>query len=71
MNDKEKELFFKEFNNGLHMIGRIMLILAIILLLGVPFIVGTVNNVTPDWGAFLKGLMKIGIIYIPVAIVEF
>ena len=30
MNDKEKELFFKEFNNGLHMIGRIMLILAII-----------------------------------------
>ena len=66
MNDKEKELFFKEFNNGLHMIGRIMLILAIILLVGVPFVVGTVNGVSPDWSAFLKGLMKIGIIYIPV-----
>lgn len=71
MNNKEKEVFFKEFNNGLHVIGRIMLILGAILLLAVPFVVGMVNDVSPDFGAFLNGLMKIGIIYIPVAIVEF
>ena len=71
MNEKEKELFFKEFNNGLHLIGRITLIIATLLLLSVPFIVGAVNNVKPDMGAFLSGLFKIGIIYIPMAIVEF
>lgn len=71
MNDKEKELFFKEFNNGLHVIGRVMLIIAIVLLVSVPLIVGMVNGVQPDMGAFFKGLLKIGIIYIPVAIVEF
>ena len=71
MNEQEKELFFKEFNNGLHLIGRITLILATILLLAVPFVVGAVNNVKPDMGAFFSGLFKIGIIYIPMAIVEF
>lgn len=71
MDTKEKELFFKEFNNGLHLIGRVMLIIAIVLLISVPLIVGMVNGVSPDFSAFFKGLMKIGIIYIPVAIVEF
>ena len=71
MDNKEKELFFKEFNNGLHLIGRVMLIIAIVLLISVPLIVGMVNGVSPDFRAFFKGLMKIGIIYIPVAIVEF
>ena len=71
MNEKEKELFFKEFNDGLHLIGRIMLVLATILLVAVPFIVGAVNGVKPDFGAFLSGLLKIGLIYIPMAIVEF
>ena len=71
MNDQEKELFFKEFNNGLHLIGRFMLIIAIVLLVSVPFVVGMVNGVKPDLHGFLDGLMKIGIIYIPVAIVEF
>ena len=71
MNEQEKELFFKEFNNGLHFIGRVMMILAIILLVGVPFIVGMVNDVSINVSAFFNGLMKIGIIYIPVGIVEF
>ena len=71
MNEQEKELFFKEFNNGLHLIGRVTLILATILLLAVPFIIGMVNDVKPDMGAFFSGLLKIGIIYIPMAIVEF
>ena len=46
MEDREK--FFEEFNNGLHRIGRIMLILSVILLLSVPFIYGAVNGVSVD-----------------------
>ena len=67
----EKELFFREFNDGLHRLGRIMLIAAVILLVSVPFAVGAVNGVAPDLGGFLSGFAKVGIIYIPVAIVEF
>ena len=37
MNDREK--FFEEFNNGLHRIGRFTLIMAVILLLAVPFVI--------------------------------
>jgi len=68
---KEKEKFFEEFNNGLHKIGRITLILAVIMLVAVPFVIGAINGVMPDLKGFLAGFAKVGIIYIPVAIVEF
>lgn len=69
MNEKEK--FFEEFNNGVHRIGRIMLISAVILLVAVPFVVGAMYGVMPDMKGFLSGFAKVGLIYIPVAIVEF
>ncbi len=69
MNDKEK--FFKEFNDGLHRIGRITLILGAVLLIAVPFIIAMLNDASIDFKGFLAGFAKVGIIYIPVAIVEF
>ena len=69
MNDKEK--FFKEFNEGLHRIGRITLILGAVLLIAVPFILAMLNDAIIDFKGFLAGFAKVGIIYIPVAIVEF
>ncbi len=71
MENKEKELFFEEFNNGLHRIGRIMLIIGLALLIAVPFVIGGINGVSPDLSGFLAGFANVGIIYVPVAIVEF
>lgn len=71
MNTQEKEQFFNEFNNGLHRIGKIMLIIGLILLIAVPFVIGAINGVSPDLGGFLAGFANVGIIYVPVAIVEF
>ena len=71
MNEKQKEQFFIEFNNSLHRLGRLLLIAALILLLSVPFVIGALNGVAPELGGFLSGIAKVGIIYIPVAIVEF
>ena len=71
MNEKQKEQFFIEFNNSLHRLGRLLLIIALILLLSVPFVIGALNGVAPELGGFLSGIAKVGIIYIPVAIVEF
>jgi len=67
----DKEQFFREFNNGLHRIGRITLGAAVIMLVAIPFIVGMVNGVMPDFKGFLRGFATVGLIYIPVAIVEF
>ena len=71
VSEKEKKEFFEEFNNGLHRIGRFTLIAAMIMLISVPFIVGALNGVMPSMSGFLRGFATVGLIYIPVAIVEF
>jgi len=72
MSDRnQNEKFFEEFNKGLHRIGRIMLISAVILLVAVPFVTGAIHGVMPDLKGFFSGFAKVGMIYIPVAIVEF
>lgn len=69
MNEKQK--FFNEFNAGLHRLGRMMLILGALFLIAIPFVIGMMNGVAPDMGGFLAGIAKVGLIYIPVSIVEF
>ena len=71
MDERQKELYFTEFNNSLHRLGKILLLISMILLLSVPFVIGALNSVMPELGGFLSGMAKVGIIYIPVAIVEF
>lgn len=71
LTDREREAFLEEFNKGLHRLGRVLLAAAIVLLVAVPFIIGAVNGVMPEQKGFLSGFAKVGIIYIPVAIVEF
>ena len=68
---KNKEQFFQDFNNSMHRLGRVTLIVMTALLVAVPFIYGSVNSVSPDLAGFLSGLAKVGLIYYPVAIVEF
>lgn len=67
----EKEQFFKDFNEGLHRIGRIMMILSIVILVAVPFAIGALNGVMPDLKGVLSGFARVGLIYIPVSVVEF
>jgi hypothetical protein len=42
-----------------------------VLLVAIPFVIGALNGVMPNLGGFLKGFANVGLIYIPVAIVEF
>ena len=67
----DREQFFTDFNNGLHRIGRITMLLMIAALLSVPFIFGAINGLSPDWAGFIDGIIKVGIIYYPTSIVEF
>ena len=67
----EKQKFFEEFNNSLHRIGRITMVLMIGLLLMVPITFGMLNDLSPDWSGFVNGIIKVAIIYYPTSIVEF
>lgn len=69
MNEKEK--FIKEYNDGLHRLGRLVALITAIMLIAVPFIMARVYDVKIDWGGFLAGFAKVGILYIPMAVVEF
>ena len=61
----------EKYNNTLHLLGRVTLILASVLLISVPFIVSIVNGVQPSLSGFINGFIKVGMIYIPMSIVEF
>lgn len=68
---KDKQVFMEEFNNKLHRLGRITLVLSVVFLVALPLVVSAMFGVSPDFKAFLSGFAKVGVIYIPVAIVEF
>ena len=67
----EKQKFFENFNNGLHRLGKVMMVLTIILLTGVPFVIGMMNDATADGKGFLAGMINIGFLYIAISVVEF
>ena len=67
----EKQKFFEEFNNSLHRIGRVTMVLMIALLLMVPVAFGMMNGLSPSWQGFVNGIIKVAIIYYPTSIVEF
>ena len=67
----EKEQFLEQFNNGLHRLGRIMTISVIFILVAVPFVMGAIFGVSPELEGFLKGLLRVGIVYYLMAIAEF
>lgn len=69
MNEKQK--FFEDFNSGLHRIGKVMMVLTIFLLSSVPFVVAMMYDTTIDGKGFLGGMLKIGLLYIAISIVEF
>lgn len=67
----EKEMFFEEFNKGLHRIGRTLMLLGILVLIAVPFVIAGIYGTSIDGKGFLAGFINVAIIYIPVSIVEF
>ncbi len=71
MNNKTKQQFLDEYNNELHRLGRLTLIVGVIILVAVPFAFGMISGVSPDMQGFLKGFINVAVIYYPVAIVEF
>lgn len=71
VNAQEKAIYLEELNNGLHRLGRFLLISGVFILTLVPFVIGMMYGVTPDMAAFLAGFVKVAVVYYPVSLVEF
>ncbi len=67
----EREKMINKYNSSLHKLGRITLITASLMLIAVPIVIGLINKESPDTSGFINGFLRVGAIYIPVAIVEF
>ena len=66
-----REQVIQKYNSTLHFLGRITLILATLMLIAIPVLIGMMNDAQPSLSGFLNGLLKVGMIYIPMSIVEF
>lgn len=71
MNQGEKQTYFRKFNNQLHILGKITLSVAVVLMIAAPFVIGIMLDAAPNLNGFLKGILKVAVIYVPVGIVEF
>lgn len=68
---EEKNIYFEKYNNQIHRIGRVGLIVFLSLTIGIPFMMGAILGAMPDAKSVAAGLMKIIPIYLPSCVVEF
>jgi hypothetical protein len=71
MNEQQRREYYETINRQFHRLGRVTAILALAALTAFPFFIARFYNVSIDWPGFLKGILNVGIIYYPVAAVEF
>ena len=71
MNENEKNSIFEAYNERTHIYGRIVIVITLILLLGSPFAMGAYLHAKPDFAAFGKGFVAIGIVYLVSCIAEY
>ena len=71
MNEPEKSVFLKKYNDRTHTCGRIVCIITLILLIGAPFLMGAYLGAMPDLGAFGRGFLSVGLVWMVSSIAEY
>ena len=68
--DQEKRALFEAYNKSTHLFGRIASVITLVLLLGVPFVIGGYLGTSPDLKAAGSGFLAIGIVWFVSCIAE-
>ena len=68
--DSEKQAIFAAYNRGTHLFGRIASVITLVLLLGVPFVIGGYLGTSPDLKATGSGFLAIGLVWFVSCIAE-
>ncbi len=69
--EKNREVYLQNYQRKTHLIGRISLSIAFLLLALAPVAMGFILDTVPEMSAFWRGMAQICAIYIPSCIVEF
>ena len=67
--DKQKN--YESYLKSTHRLGRIVSIITLVLLVGAPFMIGTLLGAGPDLGAVARGFLSVGLVWTVSSVVEF
>ena len=71
MNEERKQEIFASYSRGTHVLGKIFCAILLVLLLGAPFLMGSVLGALPDIGAVGKAFLSVGLVWLASSVVEF
>ena len=69
--DENKDLNWEKYSKKTHVIGRTVSIIALVMLVGAPFLIGTYLGAMPDLAATAKGFVAVGLVWLVSSIAEF
>ena len=67
----KEDFDFTEYKNSIHRSGRILMTIALILLISVPFAIARITGAEINWEDFWPALIKVLVIYVPSSAAEF
>ena len=70
MSNEEKQALFESYNKRTHLLGRVASVITLVLLVGVPFIIGGYLGTAPDLAAVGSGFLAIGLIWLVSSVAE-
>ncbi len=71
MSNNQKEFSYNAYLDRTHTLGRIVSVLALIMLLGAPFVIGGILGAMPDLAAAGRGFLAVGLIWAASSVVEY
>ena len=71
MNEQKKQEIFAAYSKGTHVWGKLFSAILLVLLLGAPFLMGSILGALPDLGAVGKAFLSVGLVWLASSVVEF
>lgn len=71
MKEVDRSLYFEKYNNRTHLLGRLTTVIALLMFLGAPILMGLTMGALPDMKAFFRGFLAIGLVYLISCIAEY
>ena len=71
MNEEKKQALYAQYLESTHRLGRLFSVLTLLMLLSAPFVIGAYLDAMPDMGAFWRGFLSIGLVYLVSCVAEY
>lgn len=71
LTEEKKQVIYDRYLKQTHTLGRLFSIIVLIMLLGAPFLMGSILGALPNIPAVLKAFLSIGLVYLVSCIAEY